>query len=265
MRSLEGQTAIVTGAGSGIGRGVAGVLAAEGADVVAVDLDAERLTAVAAGLDPERTLTVVGDVADAADVARMAAAALEWKGRIDVLVSNVGIYPTSPLESMLESEWNRVMAVNVGGAFLLLREVLPTMRSQAYGRVVVISSITGTITAMPTLAHYAASKAALLGLVRTAALEVAGAGVTVNAVLPGTVETEGLRAAGGEEYVDLMLPSIPVGRLATPEDLAWAVRMLVAAEAGYITGTALPVDGGQTLPEGRVSNEAIAELIGGSN
>jgi 3-oxoacyl-[acyl-carrier protein] reductase len=114
---------------------------------------------------------------------------------------------------------------------------------------------------MAGLSHYAASKAALMGLVRTAALELASAGVTVNAVLPGTVDTEGLRAsAGGTGFFEVMLPSIPAGRVATPSDIGWAVRLLASAEAAYITGVGLVVDGGQTIPEGGASNEQVGVL-----
>jgi len=261
MRSLRDQTAIVTGAGAGIGGGIARVLAGEGANVVVVDRDADRAAAAAAALGATAR-AVVADVADAADVRRVVASALEWTGRVDVLASNVGIYPTAALEDLEEATWDRVMAVNAKSAFLLMRAVLPVMRERRYGRIVVTSSITGPMTAMPGLAHYAASKAALLGLVRSAAVECAAHGVTVNAVLPGTVDTDGLRAAGGQEYVDLMLPSIPVGRLADPDDLGWAVRLLASPEAGYITGVALPVDGGQTLPEGRIPAEALDAILG---
>jgi 3-oxoacyl-[acyl-carrier protein] reductase len=260
METLSKQTAIVTGGGAGIGGGIARVLAAAGADVLVVDLDADRADATAAAIHGSAR-PLAADVSNASDVTRLVAAALKWTGRIDVLASNVGIYPTSVLESTDEEMWDRIMDVNVKSAFLLLRAVLPIMREQHYGRIVVTSSITGTLTAMPGLAHYAASKAALMGLVRSAAVECAGDGVTVNAVLPGTVDTEGLRAAGGQEYVDLMLPAIPVGRLAQPEDLGWAVRMLASREAGYITGIGLPVDGGQTLPEGRIPADAMDAIL----
>ena len=264
MESLAGRTAIVTGAGAGIGRGIALVLAAEGARIVAVDLDGNRAMAAAMAVrdlggiaDP-----VAADVSVAGDVEHMVRAAMRSSGRVDVLASNVGIYPTSGLESTSEQMWDHVMAVNTKSAFLLLRALLPIMRRQRYGRVVVTSSITGPLTAIPGLGHYAASKAALMGLVRSAAVETAGHGVTVNAVLPGTVDTEGLRAAGGQDYIDLMLPSIPVRRLAQPADLGWAVRMLAAPEAGYITGTGLVVDGGQSLPEGRIPAESVDAMFG---
>lgn len=263
MQGLTGQTAIVTGAGAGIGRGIASVLASEGASIVAADVDRDRAAATATAIQElgGKAIPVGADVALAGDVRRLVDEAIAWTGRVEVLASNVGIYPTSALEATTEETWDRVMTVNVKSAFLLLRAVLPIMREQRYGRIVVTSSITGPLTAMPMLGHYAASKAALMGLVRSAALESASYGVTVNAVLPGTVDTEGLRAAGGQEYVDLMLPSIPVGRLAQPEDLGWAVRMLAAPEAAYITGVGLAVDGGQTLPEGRIQADAMDAIV----
>jgi 3-oxoacyl-[acyl-carrier protein] reductase len=263
MQTLTSQTAIVTGAGAGIGRGIALVLASEGASVVTVDIDGDRAAATVRRIEDAggTAIALTADVAVTDGVRRLVDAAMAWTGRVDVLASNVGIYPTSAIESTSEEIWDHVMTVNVKSAFLLLKAVLPIMRAQHYGRVIVTSSITGPITAMPTLAHYAASKAALMGLVRSAALESASDGITVNAVLPGTVDTDGLRAAGGQEYVDLMLPSIPAGRLAQPQDLGWAVRLLAAPEAGYVTGVGLPVDGGQTLPEGRISADAMDAIV----
>jgi len=265
MKTLDGQSAIVTGAGSGIGRGIGDVLAAEGARVIIVDLDRKAADTAASQINDKggRALAIAADVSNSTDVAGLVADARDWAGRIDILASNVGIFPSAALESIDEATWDRVMAVNVRGAFLLFREILPGMRSHGYGRVIVTSSITGPMTAMPTLTHYAASKAALMGLVRGAALEYANAGITVNAVLPGTVDTEGLREGGGQDYVDLMLPSIPVGRLASGEDIAWIVRMLAAPEAGYVTGVGIPVDGGQTLPEGHIPATLIEQLTSG--
>ena len=263
MQTLDGQTALVTGAGSGIGRGIALVLAREGVKIVALDVNEERAAATAASareLGAEAT-ALIADVSVAGDVERAVRAVLEESERIDILASNVGIFPESPLEELEEATWDRVMAVNVKSAFLLLRAVLPVMRRQQYGRVVVTASITGTVTAVPALAHYAASKAALLGLVRGAALEVARDGVTINAVLPGNIDTDGARAAGGDEYFELMRPSIPVGRLGLSEDIGWAVRMLAAPEAGFITGTGLIADGGQSLPEGGMTAERIEAVF----
>lgn len=269
MQGLDGHTALVTGAGSGIGRGIALVLAREGARIVAVDLDEERAAATAAAARElgGEAITSTADVALAGDVASAVDTAVAWSGRLDIVASNVGIFPDTPLEELEEATWDRVMTVNVKSAFLLMRAALPVMRRQQYGRIVVTGSITGLVTAVPALAHYGASKAALLGLVRGAALEAARDGVTINAVLPGNIDTDGGRAAGGAAYYDLMRPSIPVGRLGMPEDIGWAVRMLASPEAGFITGTGLIVDGGQSIAEGGMTAERMqaAFSMGGAS
>jgi len=264
VQTLNDRTAIVTGAGSGIGAGIASVLAVEGATVVVADLDGDRAATTAAAIEHEggRAVVYAGDVSRDADVRRLVLTAVDTTGRVDILASNAGIYPTASIEETTEELWDRVMTVNTKASWLLMRAVAPTMRGQRYGRIVVTSSVTGPRTAMAGLSHYAASKAALMGLVRAAALELAADGVTVNAVLPGTVDTEGLRAsAGGTGFFEIMLPSIPLGRVAAPADVGWAVRLLASAEAGYITGQGLIVDGGQSVSEGGTSNEQV-EVLG---
>jgi 3-oxoacyl-[acyl-carrier protein] reductase len=141
-----------------------------------------------------------------------------------------------------------VMDINVTGAVRAVRACLPAMVSQQYGRIVLTSSITGPVTGQAGFAHYGASKAAMLGFMRSAAVELATSGVTVNAVLPGNVETPGF-AATSEEHRRRMLLAIPMGRYASAADVGWAVRFLASPEAGYITGQTLIVDGGQVLPE----------------
>jgi 3-oxoacyl-[acyl-carrier protein] reductase len=264
MQRLNEQTAIVTGGGSGIGAGIAAVLAAEGATVVVADLDGDRAARTAAAIEADggRAFAVVCDVSRDADVQALVQAAVNTTGRVDIVASNAGIYPIASIEETTEDLWDRVMAVNAKASWLLMKAVAPVMRRQHYGRIVVTSSVTGPRTAMAGLSHYAASKAALMGLVRAAALELAADGVTVNAILPGTVDTEGLRAsAGGSGFFDVMLPSIPLGRVAAPADLGWAVRLLASAEAGYITGQGLIVDGGQSVSEGGTTNEEV-EVLG---
>jgi 3-oxoacyl-[acyl-carrier protein] reductase len=141
-----------------------------------------------------------------------------------------------------------VMAINVRGALFAMQACLPQMTIQGCGRVVLTSSITGSVVGQPGYAHYGASKAAMLGLMRSAALEVANEGITVNAVLPGNIRTPGFGDLG-PEHERAMLAAIPLGVFGEPEDVGWAVRFLASREARYITGQTLIIDGGQVLPE----------------
>jgi 3-oxoacyl-[acyl-carrier protein] reductase len=245
MQPLTDQVAVVTGGARGIGRGIGAVLAAEGATVVVVDVDAEPAESVAAEFGG---IAVPADVTDVASVEAMAARVVAELGRIDIVCANAGAYPFADLDALDEETWNRVMDLNVGGAVRTIRACLPTLRARGYGRIVLTSSITGPVTGQPGFAHYGASKAAMLGFMRSAAVELAQSGITVNAVMPGNVATEGL-AETSDEHQARMLTSIPMGRYAEPEEVGWAVRFLASPEAGYITGQTLIVDGGQVLPE----------------
>jgi 3-oxoacyl-[acyl-carrier protein] reductase len=250
MQRLTDQVAVVTGAARGIGLGIASVLAREGARVVICDLDAELAASTVTSLRTEGldVLAVATDVTDRASVETMAAQVVAQHGRIDILAANAGIYPFAELAAIDDAVWDRVMDVNVKGALRVVQACMPTMMSRRYGRIVLTSSITGPVTGQPGFAHYGASKAALVGFMRSAAVELATSGVTLNAVLPGNVETPGF-ADMIEEHQRQMLSSIPMGRYADPEDVGWAVRFLASPEAGYITGQTLIVDGGQVLPE----------------
>jgi len=250
MQRLTDQVAVVTGAARGIGLGIASVLAAEGARVVICDLDAELADTSTTrlreqGLD---VLAVATDVTDRASVDAMAALVVSEHGRIDILAANAGIYPVADLAAIDEAMWDHVMDVNVTGAVRAVQACMPTMVSRRYGRIVLTSSITGPVTGQPGFAHYGASKAAMLGFMRSAAVELATSGVTINAVLPGNVSTPGF-ADTSEEHQRRMVSSIPMGYCADPEDVGWAVRFLASPEARYITGQTLIVDGGQVLPE----------------
>jgi 3-oxoacyl-[acyl-carrier protein] reductase len=246
MKTLDDRVAIVTGAANGVGLGIARVLAAEGAHVVVADLDEAAARAAAAELG--NAVGAAADVTDAASLAAVAKAARERWGRVDILAANAGIYPDAELDVMTDELWNRVLDVNVRGALNSIRACLPAMREQRYGRIVLTSSITGPLVGVRGLAHYGASKSALLGLMRSAALEFAPDGITINAVLPGNVRTPGI-AHWDDEMNARVVAAIPVGRLAEPEEVGWAVRFLASEEAGYVTGQTVVVDGGQVLPE----------------
>ena len=251
MQGLDGQVAIVTGGAQGIGFGIATVLRAEGANVVVADVDGAAAKAAASALsgDGEHALGVQTDVTDRESVGRMAAAAVQRWGRIDILAANAGIYPAVPLRELDPEVWDQVMAVNARGALFAIQACLPQMTAQRYGRIVLTSSITGPLVAAPEFGHYAASKAAMLGLMRGAALEVIRDGITINAVMPGNIRTEGFTAHTAPEHQARMLEHIPLGVLGEPEDVGWAVRYLAAREARYVTGQTLVIDGGQVLPE----------------
>ena len=219
----------MTGAAQGIGRGIASVLGAEGARVVLCDLDAELAESTATSLreDGIDALAIATDVTNRASVAAMASRVVAEHGRIDILAANAGIYPPAELATIDDATWDKVMDVNATGAVRAVQTCMTTMVSRGYG----------------------ASKAAMLGFMRSAAVELATSGVTVNAVLPGNVQTPGF-ADTSEEHQRRMLASIPMRRYAEPEEIGWAVRFLASPEAAYITGQTLIVDGGQVLPEG---------------
>ncbi len=250
LRSLEGRVVIVTGASRGIGRGIALRFGAAGCRVVVVSrqlADAVRVVEeiVAAG---GRAYGVAADVTRQADMQTMARLAVEQFGGIDILCANAGIFPASPLASMTEGDFDTVLDTNLKGTFLAVSACLPALKRASGGRIVVTSSITGPVTGCPGWSHYAASKAGQLGFMRTAALELAPFGITVNAVLPGNIATEGL-AELGEDYLRTMTAAVPLRRLGSVTDIANATLFFASEEAGYITGQTLIVDGGQILPE----------------
>lgn len=249
--SLAGRRVVVTGGTKGIGLGIAGVFVSVGAHVLITGRDVEVGTAAAKALTeqgPGTAVFVAADVRDAADHERVATTAVDTLGGIDVLCANAGMFPSAPLAEMTPEQMDDMYAVNVRGTMLAVTACLPALTASGRGRVILTSSITGPITGLPGWAHYGASKAAQLGFMRTAAIELAPAGITVNAVLPGNILTEGLVDLG-EEYLATMAASIPARRLGTPADIGWAALFFATDEAAYVTGQALVVDGGQVLPE----------------
>jgi 3-oxoacyl-[acyl-carrier protein] reductase len=244
--SVAGLSVLVTGGSKGIGRGIARVFARAGANVTITGRDEGGLVAAAeelAALGGAGIATVAADVSRPADCRRAAQAAVDRFGGLDVLCANAGVFPETRLADLTESDVDTVLGVNVKGTIFSVQACVPALAASGRGRVILTSSITGPITGFPGWTHYGASKAAQLGFLRTAAIELSPQQITVNAVLPGNISTEGIDALG-PDYRAAMEASIPLGRLGEVEDIGNACLFLATVEAGYITGQTLVVDGG---------------------
>jgi 3-oxoacyl-[acyl-carrier protein] reductase len=258
LTPIAGRSAIVTGGSKGIGKGIARVFARAGAKVMVVARGGEAAAATvaeirAAGGTAEMH---VCDVTDWDAVRAMVARTAETFGGVDILCANAGIFPQVKIVDMEPSDWDHVLTTNLKSAFLCVKACIPWFEKAGKGRVVLTSSITGPVTGYPGWSHYGASKAGQLGFLRTAAMELARYGATINAVMPGNIVTEGLEGLG-EDYLRTMAASIPLKRLGDVEDIGNAALFFASDEAGYVTGQQIVVDGGQILPE---SLEAIAEI-----
>jgi len=251
MFDLQSTSVLVTGGSKGIGRGIASVFAAAGANVAIAARSTADINAAVDDLDrlgSGKVLGVSADVCDPESCTALAAAVIKEFGGLDVVCANAGIFPEAPLATMTPAQLAEVLDVNVKGNIYTVQACLAALTKSGRGRVILTSSITGPITGFPGWSHYGASKAAQLGFMRTAAIELAPRHITVNAVLPGNIFTEGL-ADMGEDYIAGMVRAIPAGVLGKPEDIGYLAAFLATVEAGYITGQAIAVDGGQVLPE----------------
>jgi 3-oxoacyl-[acyl-carrier protein] reductase len=246
MLDLRDKVAIVTGASRGIGREVALMLAARGAQVVAAargDHAAGTAGAIAAAGGRAEAASL--DVTDSAAVDALVSGALERHGRIDILVNNAGIARDQLLMRMKRDDWDQVIATNLTAAFACTQAVIKPMIKQRAGRVISISSVVGQV-GNAGQSNYAASKAGLIGFSKALAREVASRGVTVNVVAPGLIDTDMTRAITDKAQVD-WAAQIPLGRLGTTGDVAAAVCFLASDEASYITGQVLAVNGGMYM------------------
>ncbi len=255
---LQGQVAIVTGAGRGIGRATAVELARMGADIVVAELDqrtAERTAADVRGLG-RRALALATDVTSRADLAAMVERTRAELGRIDVLVNNAGIYRAAATLDVTEEHWDAIMSINAKAVFFASQAVLPAMIAQRRGVIVNLASMAGKIGGRANL-PYNASKAAVISMTKSLALAHAGDGIRVNCVCPGYVETDmwaslardqgTLLGQSPDEFTRERTRQVPLGRMERPEDVANAIGFLVSSRAEYMTGQALSVDGGLVM------------------
>ncbi len=250
--SLQGQVALVTGAGRGIGRAIALRLAEAGAAVAISDMEADTAESVAVEVRGAggTALAVAADVSDEAAVKSMVRACTDELGGLDVVVNNAGIFPPCPVLGMETAMFDRVIAVNLRGVFLCTREAAAAMVERgAGGAIVNVTSIDAIHPSMVGLAHYDASKHGVWGFTKNAALELAPHGIRVNAVAPGGVLTPGVEEMGGgsAEAVRAFSARVPEGRMGDPDDIARAVLFLASDLAEYMTGAQLVVDGGVLL------------------
>ena len=241
---LQGRTALVIGGTKGIGLGIAEVLRNRGANVAVTGVTAAEV----AEAKEHGFSSYVLDIRNKQQVTDVVATATQDLGGLSILASNAGVYPKARIEELSQEQIEGIFAINVTGTFFAIQAALPYLRQHGAGRIVVTSSITGPVTGFPGWSHYGATKAALVGMIRSVAIEVARQGITVNAVLPGNISTPGLRKLG-QEYMDEMARSIPTGVLGEPEDIGETVAFLASDGAKFITGQQIIVDGGQTLPE----------------
>lgn len=251
-QQFSGQTVVVTGGASGIGAAIARRFAAQGAALLIADRDAAGAERLASQLRAggAGASALAADLADPAQAARIVDCARQRHGAPDVVVHNAAYFPLTDFTAIDAPLLERTFAVNVWAAFHLLQAALPGFRARGGGRMLVTSSVTGPRVAYPGLAHYAASKSAVNGFIRAAALEVAPHGVTVNGVEPGMIQTPAQANLGDAGVTERLRRRIPLGRLGTPDDIAGAMLFLASRDAAYITGQTIIVDGGALLPEG---------------
>ena len=241
-----GRVALVTGAAQGMGRATARRLHDRGAAIAVNDVDPERARAAADELG-ERAVAVPADVTDAASVRDMMQQTIEAFGRLDILVNNAGILYSTRFEQIPEDEWRRTIDVNLTGVFLCIQAAAADMTAQGYGRVVNLSSSAGKSVSTLGGAHYTASKAGVLGLTRAAAKELAPHGITVNAVCPGLIDTEMVQSNVAPERLEAYRTSFPIQRIGRPEEVADLICFLASERAGYITGAAVDINGGDLM------------------
>jgi 3-oxoacyl-[acyl-carrier protein] reductase len=247
MGKLSGKVAVVTGACSGIGRAIAELYVREGAAVGIIDLDLSKAEAVARELAGHhaRSAAAEADVADEAAVRAAFRALVQALGEVDVLVNNAGMDTTCEVASMPTEMWDRMIDVHLKGTFLCTREVLPAMRRKQWGRIINLSSQLAH-KGGPTMAHYCAAKAGIMGFTKSLAYEVARDGITVNSINPGPIDTPLLRGLP-EDWLEMKKRELPVGRFGQVQEVAPAALLLASEEGSYFVGASLNMNGGDYM------------------
>ena len=248
MMRLENKIALVTGASSGIGQGIAIAFASEGADVIVADLSgpeaaAETLSAIKA--HGRRSLFVQTDVADEKSVSNLARVAIDEFERVDILVNNAGIFTESLVENLSVADWDRVLNTNLRGTFLCIRAFINPMLERGEGRIINIASQLGQIGG-GAVAHYSASKAGIIGLTKSLAREVSTRGVLVNAIAPGPIITP-LLDSETEEWRSAKLAELPIGRFGRVDEVTPTAILLASADGSYYVGQTLGPNGGDVM------------------
>lgn len=246
---LKDKVAVITGGAQGIGRATALMMGSEGAKIVVADLQREKAQSVATELEAAgaESLGVGVDVASETSVKEMAKATLERFGRIDILANIAGIYfPKKSVVDLSEEDWDRTIDINLGSNFLCCREFVPSMRRQQSGRIISVASGIGHY-GMRQFSHYAASKAAIMGLVKSLARELGPDGITVNAICPGSANTAMPRQHRSEEDVLERLKATPLPHILEPEDIAGSITFLASDAAKFITGQSYNINCGNYM------------------
>jgi len=245
---LEGKTAIVTGAGAGLGRSMVTELAREGVDVAVWDVNrdaAEETQQMVQGMG-RRSMAIAANVANGEAVRKSVDQVVAAWGKIDILINNAGICQKRSIEEITEEEWDHILSVNLKGTFLCSRAVMPVMKRQRSGRIINLGSVSGKVGGISAGAHYSASKAGVMCFTKSLARELAPFGVTVNGIAPGVIDSDMTRGLSGGQWDDY-LAGIPLGRIGRVEDVARVAVFLASSDAAYLTGEIIDVNGGQFM------------------